>query len=62
MERKGRKITASMAVKLLQEKGVNVNEKDAENILDFLYFLAKLSVKQYINKKENINKAPNENC
>ena len=51
-----------MAVKLLQEKGVNVNEKDAENILDFLYFLAKLSVKQYINKKENINKAPNENC
>ena len=29
--------------------GSEVSEKDAEIILDFLYFLAKLSVNQYLN-------------
>jgi hypothetical protein len=50
MEKRGRKVTATMAVKMLQEKGVKVNEKEAENILDLMYFLAKLIVNQNFKK------------
>ena len=43
-----RNVTPEMAVKILRKNGVEVDEKKASDILDFLYFLAKLTVKQYI--------------
>ena len=45
-----RGITPEKAIKQLRSNGIEVNEKEAEEILDFLYFLAKLTVKQYVNK------------
>jgi hypothetical protein len=45
-----RKIKASDAVKTLAENGVKVSEKEASEILDFLYFLAKLIVNQNFKK------------
>jgi len=42
-----RNITPQQAVKILEQSGVKVTEKDAEIILDFLYFLGKLTVNQY---------------
>jgi hypothetical protein len=53
-EIKTRNITASDTVKMLAKEGIIVTEKDAEVILDFLYFLAKLTVNQYFN--ENVKK------
>lgn len=47
---KKRKVTTAETVKSLGENGIKVSEKDAEIILDFLYFLAKLTVNQYFNK------------
>ncbi|MES2267914.1 MAG: hypothetical protein V4520_14225 [Bacteroidota bacterium] len=41
-------ISPAQAVKVLRAKGVNITEKDAEKILDFLYFLGKLTVNQYL--------------
>jgi len=46
---------------MLKEKGVELDEKSAEKVLDFLYFLAKLTVNQIItnnslNKKDNYEK------
>lgn len=43
-----RKITVAQAIKVLGSKGVTIDEKEAETILDFLYFLGKLTVNQYI--------------
>lgn len=43
-----RRITSAQAVKILAENHIEVSEKDAEVILDFLYFLAKLTVNQYL--------------
>ena len=48
---KTRKVTTADTIKALRENGVEISEKDAEIILDFLYFLAKLAVNQYINNK-----------
>jgi hypothetical protein len=45
-----RNITPEQAVKILQKNGIKCDEKEAQKILDFLYFLAKLSVNQYFNK------------
>ena len=45
-----RKITPAAAVKMLKESGREVTEKEAENILDFMYFLAKLIVNQNFKK------------
>lgn len=45
-----RKITPAKAVSILKESGREVNEKEAENILDFMYFLAKLIVDQNFKK------------
>ena len=53
-----RNITPQQAVKILEQSGLKVTEKDAEIILDFLYFFGKLSVNQYV---EKINKANNQN-
>jgi len=46
---KTRNITAAGTVKALHKNGIEVSEKEAEIILDFLYFLAKLTVNQYVN-------------
>jgi len=48
-----RTITPEQAVKILRKNGVECDEKQAEKILDFLYFLAKLSVHQYFNEKKD---------
>lgn len=45
-----RNITPQMAVKILRKNGIEVDEKKAEEILDFLYLLAKETVKQYLNE------------
>ena len=46
-----RNITPAKAVKLLKKNGIDATEKEAENILDFLYFIAKLVVNQNFNEK-----------
>jgi hypothetical protein len=46
---KKRSVTTADTVKAMRDTGIEVSEKDAEIILEFLYFLAKLTVKQYIN-------------
>lgn len=48
-----RTLTTAHAIKVLGKNGINVTEKEAEEILDFLYFLAKLTVNQYINNDIN---------
>ncbi len=46
-----RSLTTKDAIRVMRENGVEISEKEAEEVLDFLYFLAKLTVNQYI--KEN---------
>lgn len=43
-----RSITPEKAKKILLENGVEVSEKEAKELLDLMYFFAKLSVDQYI--------------
>jgi len=43
---KKRNITPEMAVKMLQQNGIKINEKEAEKVLEIIYFLAKLIVNQ----------------
>jgi hypothetical protein len=43
-----RSITPEMAVKILQKNGVQIDERKAAELLDLMYFFAKLSVNQYI--------------
>jgi hypothetical protein len=43
-----RNVTTEKAIKTLRENGVEVSEKEAQEILDFLYFLAKLTVSQHV--------------
>jgi hypothetical protein len=50
-----RNITPQQAVKILEQNGLKVSKKDAEVILDFLYFLGKLSVNQYVKTIDNTN-------
>lgn len=45
---KKRNITTKDAIRAMNENGIQISEKEAEEILDFLYFLAKLTVNQYI--------------
>jgi len=47
-----RSLTAKDAVSILEKDGVKVTEKEAEDILNLMYFLAKIIVKQnFIEKK-----------
>jgi len=46
-----RNITPQQAIKILHKSGVEVDEKQAKIILDFLYILAKLTIKQHFNDK-----------
>jgi hypothetical protein len=53
-----RNVSPQQAIEILKENGYEVNEKEAETILDFLYFLGKLTVDQYIkdiSKTNHIN-------
>lgn len=45
-----RNITPKKAVEILSESGVKITEKKAEELLDFMYFLAKLIVNQNFKK------------
>lgn len=44
-----RNITPQQAMKILEQNGLKISEKEAAEILDFLYFLGKLTVNQYFN-------------
>jgi len=48
-----RTITPQKAVKILKKNGIECDENQAKTILDFLYFLAKLSLDQYFNEKKD---------
>ena len=41
-----RNISTAKAVEILRKNGVEIDEKKAEEVLDLLYFLAKLIVNQ----------------
>ena len=43
---KKRNITPEMAVKILKKNGVEIDEKKAAEVLELMYFLAKLIVNQ----------------
>ncbi|WP_179415421.1 hypothetical protein HDF19_21170 [Mucilaginibacter sp. E4BP6] len=45
-----RNITPEKAVQILQKKGIKIELEDAKNLLDFMYFLAKLIVEQNFKK------------
>lgn len=45
-----RSITPEKAIKILHRNGVKINEKEAEEVLELLYFLAKLIVNQNLKK------------
>jgi hypothetical protein len=47
---KKRNVTTADAIKALRQNGIEVSEKDAEVILDFLFILAKLIVNEYFNE------------
>jgi hypothetical protein len=46
---KKRNITTKDTIRAMNENGIQISEKEAEEILDFLYIIAKLTVNQYIN-------------
>jgi len=45
-----RNITTEKAIAILKKNGVEIDEKNAEKVLDFMYFLAKLIVNQNFKK------------
>jgi len=45
-----RGITTKDAIALLEKNGQKISEKDAEKVLDLMYFLAKLIVNQNFKK------------
>jgi len=46
-----RNVTTEQAVKVLQKNGVELSEKKMAEVLDFMYFLAKLALDQYLKDK-----------
>ena len=53
-----RDITPQKAIEILKKNGIEIDEKEALIILEFLYFFAKLSVDQYLkNEQKNSQKA-----
>ncbi|MDB5115487.1 MAG: hypothetical protein JWQ79_979 [Mucilaginibacter sp.] len=48
--REKRNGTTKPAVEILAKNGVQIDERNAEKVLDFLYFLAKLIVNQNFKK------------
>ena len=53
-----RSVTPHQAIKMLEQNGLRINEKEAGEILDFLYFLAKLTVNQYVNNRQDDTNRP----
>jgi|GEM_PF-1313173 len=51
--KKNRNITAGQAVKIMRKNGVEMDEKKAEEVLDLMYFLAELIVKQNFTHKDS---------
>jgi len=49
--KENRKVKPADVIKILSKYGREISREDAQKILDFLYFLGKLTVNQYI--KEN---------
>jgi hypothetical protein len=45
-----RNVTPKQAMDILRKNGVEINEKKAEELLEFMYFLAKLIVNQNFKK------------
>ena len=43
-----RNITAEMAVRILKKQGIEIDEKKALEVLDLMYFIAKLILNQNI--------------
>jgi acyl-ACP thioesterase len=50
-------VTADDAVKALAKHGVEISENEANLILDFLYFMCKLTVNQHVNNSKFIDLA-----
>lgn len=48
-----RNVTPEKAIEILRKNGVEINEKNAADLLDLMYFFAKLSVDQYIKEVSN---------
>lgn len=42
-----RNVTPDQAVRILRKNGIKVTEKEARKILDFLYILAKLAIREH---------------
>lgn len=53
-----RSITTAQAIKMLADEGLEINEKEAEEILDLLYFLGKLTVNQLVKNSTDNNIKP----
>ena len=45
-----RNVTTEQAVKMLQKNGIELSEKKVEEVLDLMYFFAKLLVNQNFKK------------
>lgn len=50
---KNKSVTTKDTIKSLRSDGIEISENEAEKILEFLYFLAKLTVNQYVNNKSD---------
>jgi hypothetical protein len=50
---KNKSVTTKDTIKALRNDGIEISENEAEKILEFLYFLAKLTVNQYVNNKSD---------
>lgn len=50
-----RSVTTAQAMKILAENGLEINEKQAKEILDLLYFLGKLTVDQALKNNKNVD-------
>lgn len=42
-----RNVTPDQAVRILRKNGIEVSEKEARKILDFMYIIAKLAIRDY---------------
>jgi hypothetical protein len=55
---KKRSVTTKDVIRCLNENGVQVSESEAEEVIDFLYFLAELTVKQYFKDRKDGQNLP----
>jgi hypothetical protein len=50
---KERNVKPYQVVQSLRQNGIECNDQEAKEILEFLYLLAKLAVHQYFNEKKD---------